>query len=153
MECINRIDLAFYKESENRCTFMGYHPAYKIGVTNDIKKRIAFYKKNGYEMKIIKLWKSIGSHAKCIEDLFFKEMITPFDRDDIRWGSKIEWFCDKKDTCYRFSQKSTLKKVINFIDDFLINNRTNAINFDDDFEGVVSGCKKITRKWYSLVVV
>jgi len=69
---------------------------YKIGVTNDIKKRIDYYKKSGVIVEIIALWLSKGNNAKYVEDLFFIEMQTPFDSDDIRWGLKSEYFISKK---------------------------------------------------------
>lgn len=118
MQCLNVNDIEHHVVIDGQPQPKKWkHPLYKIGVTNCLVKRIQWYKANGYEMTILKAWRSKGGYAKLIEDMFFKELFTPFNSDKVRCGLKSEWFCDQN---HMFCQESTLREVMNFINSFSI---------------------------------
>ena len=100
-------------------------PQYKIGITNDIKKRLDFYKKDYAlrELKVIGLWQSIGKVAGLIEE-DIKTHILAFSSEDAmkRYTKVNEWFHSPENYC-GLDSEADVNEVLEFIETYLIENK------------------------------
>jgi hypothetical protein len=125
LECENFKNLGLFSYSTGK-TYKGkgYIPQYKIGITNDINKRLEFYKKDYslYELKVIGLWQSIGKVAGLIEE-DIKTHILGSSEDAMKTYTKVnEWFHSPENWIGLDSQ-ADVNEVLEFIDTYLIENK------------------------------
>jgi hypothetical protein len=99
-------------------------PQYKVGITNDIKKRLDFYKKDyAYrQLKIVGLWQSIGKVAGLIEE-DIKTHILDVTGDAWKRYTKVnEWFHSPENFC-GYDSEADVNEVLDFINTYLIENK------------------------------
>ena len=99
-------------------------PQYKIGITNDIKKRLEFYKKDYKlrQLKIVGLWQSIGKVAGLIEE-DIKTHILDVSGDAWKRDTKVnEWF-HSPENFFGQDSEADVNEVLEFINTYLIENK------------------------------
>ena len=99
-------------------------PQYKIGITNDIKKRLEFYKKDYKlrQLKIVGLWQSIGKVAGLIEE-DIKTHILDVSGDAWKRDTKVnEWF-HSPENWIGYDSEADVNEVLEFIETYLIENK------------------------------
>jgi len=102
----------------------GISPQYKIGITNDIQKRMEFYKTDYplRKLKIVGLWQSIGKVAGLIEE-DIKTHILGSSEDAMKRYTKVnEWF-HSPENWNGYHSEADVNEVLEFIDTYLIENK------------------------------
>lgn len=125
LECENFKNLGLVSYSTGKIyKGKGYIPQYKIGITNDIKKRLEFYKKDYKlrQLKIVGLWQSIGKVAGLIEE-DIKTHILDVSGDAWKRDTKVnEWF-HSPENFFGQDSEADVNEVLEFIDTYLIENK------------------------------
>jgi len=122
LECENYRDLAYFNSRTKEQ--LGNLPQYKIGITNDIEKRLEFYKKDYKlrQLKIVGLWQSIGKVAGLIEE-DIKTHILDVSGDAWKRDTKVnEWF-HSPENWNGYDSEADVNEVLEFIDTYLIENK------------------------------
>jgi hypothetical protein len=122
LECKNYKDL-FYCSSD-KSKIYGNIPQYKIGITNDIEKRLEYYKVDYpyRELEVIGLWQSIGRVAGLIEK-DIKTHILGADSDAWKRDVKVnEWF-HSPENWNGHDSRADINEVLEFIETYLIENK------------------------------
>lgn len=100
------------------------HPQYKIGITNNIEKRLEYYKVDYpyKELEVIGLWQSIGRVAGLIEE-DIKTHILDVSGDAWKRDVKVnEWF-HSPENWDGLDSEADINEVLEFIETYLIENK------------------------------
>lgn len=122
LECKNYKDFFYY--STDKSIRYGNIPQYKIGITNDIEKRLKYYKADYpyRELQVIALWQSIGRVAGLIEK-DIKTHILDVSGDAWKRDVKVnEWF-HTPENGNRCDSEADINEVLEFIETYLIENK------------------------------
>ena len=122
LECKNYKDLFYY--SLDKSKRYGNIPQYKIGITNNIEKRLEYYKVDYpyRELQVIGLWQSIGRVAGLIEE-DIKTHILDVSGDAWKKDVKVnEWF-HSPENWDGLDSEADINEVLEFIETYLIENK------------------------------